>query len=109
MEQQDFFLRRVSANIKFAIFGLISLVLLLVDSHYQVLNVVRDVVTVGLQPLQSIATAPVAATRWLNDFLVLQSDLQQENARLLEAFRSIGGGEHAVALVENGGHSLELG
>lgn len=82
MEQQDFFLRGLSANVKFAIFGLLSLVLLLVDSHYQVLNVVRDVVTVGLRPLQSVATAPVAATRWLGDFLVLQSDLQQENARL---------------------------
>lgn len=82
MEQQDFFLRGISANVKFAIFGIVSLVLLLIDSHYQVLNVVRDVVTVGLRPLQSIATAPVAATRWLGDFLVLQSDLQQENARL---------------------------
>ena len=36
-------------------FGVLSLLLLLVDSHYRVLNIVRDVVTVGLRPLQTIA------------------------------------------------------
>ena len=82
MEQQDFFLKGVSPTVKFAIFGLLSLLLLVVDSRYGVLHVVRDVVTVGLRPLQTIATAPVAATRWLGDFLELQSNLVRENGQL---------------------------
>ncbi|MFO1381540.1 MAG: rod shape-determining protein MreC [Chitinivorax sp.] len=82
MEQQDFFLKGISPSVKFAIFSLLSLLLLLVDSHYRVLNIVRDVVTVGLRPLQTIATAPVTATRWVSDFVELQSNLLKENGRL---------------------------
>ncbi len=82
MEQQDFFLKGISPTVKFAIFGVLSLLLLLIDTHYRVLNVVRDVVSIGLRPLQTVASAPVAGVRRAGDFLVFQSELIRDNARL---------------------------
>ncbi|MBB5017963.1 rod shape-determining protein MreC [Chitinivorax tropicus] len=84
MEHQapPFFIRGISPKTKLIIYGLLSLALLIIDSRYRVLDVVREKVSVLLYPLQVVATTPITAAHRLSDFLSDQARLRSENERL---------------------------
>lgn len=84
MEHQapSFFIRGISPKAKLGFYGLVSLALLVVDSHYRILDVVRDKVSIALYPLQVVATAPITATQKVSDFLTSQAKLLMENEQL---------------------------
>ncbi|WP_137936179.1 rod shape-determining protein MreC [Chitinivorax sp. B] len=84
MEHQapPFFIRGISPKTKLVIYGLLSLALLVIDSRYRVLDVVREKVSVVLYPLQVVATTPITAAHRVSDFLSDQARLRSENERL---------------------------
>ncbi|WP_374349134.1 rod shape-determining protein MreC [Chitinimonas sp.] len=64
------------------IYGSLSLVLLLVDMRWQVLQPVRRAVSYALYPIEWLATEPLSVAHRVGDFFVTQTALQQENRRL---------------------------
>ena len=69
---------------RFLLYATLSLVLMLVDLHWQLLQPVRRVVSVLLYPLERLAASPLEAGRRVGDFFVTQSSLQHENRQLLD-------------------------
>ena len=82
--QPAFFRQGPKPFSRFLIYATLSLVLLIVDMRWKVMQPVRVVVSVALYPVQWLATAPVSAVHRMSDFFVTQTSLQQENRRLLD-------------------------
>jgi rod shape-determining protein MreC len=83
--QPAFFKQGPKPLTQFAIYGVISLALMIGDAQYQMLGRVREQVSVILYPLQWLATAPFDAARRSGDFLTTQTKLLAENRRLNDA------------------------
>jgi rod shape-determining protein MreC len=83
--QPAFFKQGPKPLTRFAIYGALSLALIVGDTQYQMLGRVREQVSVLLYPLQWLATAPFDLARNSHDFLTRQSELLAENRRLSDA------------------------
>ena len=86
MEHQPppFFITGPTALARLLIFSTLSLALLIADGRFNLLSVVREVVSVAVYPLQRIAAAPVSLVRRAGEFFTTQATLRGENARLLQ-------------------------
>ena len=76
------FKQGASARAKVVFFSLIAIALLVGDSHFRSLTVIRQTVGTALYPLQMAALAPRDAFNRMGDYFSSQSTLQTENARL---------------------------
>jgi len=65
-------------------FAALSLAILILDARFRHLELVRQVVSVALYPLQRIAAAPVSLAQRVGDFFVSHSSLREENTRLIQ-------------------------
>ena len=83
--QPAFFKQGPKPLTQLAIYGVISLALIVGDAHYQMLGRVREQVSILLYPLQWLATAPFDLARRSGDFLTTQTKLLAENRRLNDA------------------------
>jgi rod shape-determining protein MreC len=63
-------------------FAVLSLAILVADARYKQLEVVRQIVSVALYPLQRIAGAPASIAHRLGDLFASHSTLREENVRL---------------------------
>lgn len=100
MDHQPFFKRGPSSIARLAFFGLLSLILMLVDARFNQLELLRQGVGLALHPLQQVANSPLALSRRAGEFFVTQNQLAGENARLRQQ-------QLATALQVQRNHSLE--
>ena len=77
-----FFKRGLNLATRLTLFSLLSLVLLFADARFRYMEDVRGVVGAILYPLQELAGAPARIGGRVTHYFVLQSTLQNENARL---------------------------
>lgn len=77
-----FFNRGPSPLARLAFFGLLSLVLLFTDTRYRYLENVREVVAVGLYPLQRVLLMPGVALDYVQDYFGSKRQLADQNATL---------------------------
>ena len=63
--------------------SVLSLLVLIADARFNLLPVLRQVVSVVLYPLQRIAAAPAGLAQRAGEFFVTHASLRGENARLL--------------------------
>ena len=76
----QFFKHGPSLLVRLAFFIQLSLVLMVVDTHFKYLYEVRQTIAVALYPIQNLAYLPTAISNLANDFFITQ-DLADENAR----------------------------
>ena len=79
-----FFKTGHSALTRLLFFTALSLALLIADARFKHLEVIRQVVSVAIYPLQRLAAAPLSLLQRVNDFFVSHAILRGENARLLQ-------------------------
>lgn len=79
-----FFKTGPSPLARLLLFALLSLAILITDARYRHLEVVRQVVSVVIYPLQRIAAAPASLVQRVRDFFVSHGALRDENARLVQ-------------------------
>ncbi|MGH8718353.1 MAG: rod shape-determining protein MreC [Burkholderiales bacterium] len=77
-----FFARGPSPLARLTFFSLLCFLLLLTDGRYHYLQFVRQGASIVLYPLQVLATSPFTLASSAKDYLVSQSELQQENTEL---------------------------
>jgi rod shape-determining protein MreC len=65
-------------------FSVLSLAILIIDVRFKQLEVVRQIVSVVIYPLQRIASAPASLARRMSEFFTSHSALREENARLAQ-------------------------
>lgn len=84
MEYQppQFFKRGPAPLVRLTFFGLLSVLLMVLDARFQYAEPLRHALTVAIYPLQQIATAPVTAFNQVSDFFSSQAALRRENATL---------------------------
>jgi rod shape-determining protein MreC len=80
--QPDFFNRGPKPLTRVLIFSALSVGLIVGDANYQLLNHVRDKLSLALYPLQWLATTPINALIEGKDFLQQQTLLVSENKSL---------------------------
>ncbi len=83
--QPAFFKQGPKPLTRLALFALMSLALIVGDARYQMLDRVREQVSVALYPLQWLATAPFTLAQEAGKFLTRQTTLLAENNRLNDA------------------------
>lgn len=71
-----------AANLRVAVFTVLSLVLMTLDHREQHLDTVRNAIATALYPLQVLVDMPFALARWSSDRLAHRHALLEENARL---------------------------
>jgi rod shape-determining protein MreC len=76
------FKRGPSLHTRLALVTILSMVLLVADARFKMLEQVRSGISVALYPLQEAANLPGEMLSRAGDFFVLQSTLQRENDRL---------------------------
>ncbi len=76
----QFFKHGPSSLVRLVFFIQLSLILMVVDTHFKYLYEVRQTITVALYPIQNLAYLPTAISNLANDFFIAQ-DLADENAR----------------------------
>ena len=95
MEYQppQFFKRGPAPLARLTFFGLISVLLMVLDARFQYAEPLRHGLTLAIYPLQQVATAPVVAFNRVSDYFSSQTRLRRENAELraqqLENARSL--------------------
>ena len=77
----QFFKHGPSPLVRLVFFILLSLTLMVVDSHFKYLYKVRQTISVVIYPIQKLAYIPTTISDLINDFFVAQ-DLADENAHL---------------------------
>ncbi|MGH8729581.1 MAG: rod shape-determining protein MreC [Burkholderiales bacterium] len=77
-----FFARGPSPLARLTFFSLLCFLLLLTDGRYHYLQLVRQVASVALYPLQVLATSPFSLAANIKDYFASQLELKQENAEL---------------------------
>ena len=82
MDHQPFFKRGPSPKARLAFFALLAIVLMVTDSRFDQLSLLRQGVGLALHPLQQIANSPLTLSRRAGEFFVTQSQLADENTRL---------------------------
>ena len=76
----QFFKHGPSLLVRLVFFIQLSLILMVVDTHFKYLYEVRQTIAVALYPIQNLAHLPTAISNLANDFFIAQ-DLADENAR----------------------------
>ena len=76
----QFFKHGPSLLVRLVFFIQLSLILMVVDTHFKYLYEVRQTIAVALYPIQKLAHLPTAISNLANDFFIAQ-DLADENAR----------------------------
>ena len=76
----QFFKHGPSSLVRLVFFIQLSLILMVVDTHFKYLYEVRQTIAVALYPIQNLAYLPTAISNLANDFFIAQ-DLADENAR----------------------------
>ena len=76
----QFFKHGPSSLVRLVFFIQLSLILMVVDTHFKYLYEVRQTITVALYPIQNLAYLPTAISNLANDFFIAQ-DLADENTR----------------------------
>jgi rod shape-determining protein MreC len=86
MEHQPppFFKTGPAPLVRLTLFILLSTLLMVLDSHFHYLEVLRLGVTTVLHPIQTAAGAPAWFLSRIGEFFVTQSALQNENADLMQ-------------------------
>ena len=86
MEHQPppFFITGPTPLARLLIFSVLSLALLVADGRFNLLSVIREVVSIAVYPLQRLAAAPVNLVRRAGEFFATQASLRGENARLAQ-------------------------
>jgi rod shape-determining protein MreC len=79
-----FFKTGPSALTRLLFFSALSLALLIADARYRHLEVIRQVVSVAIYPLQRIAAAPLSLLQRASGFFVSHATLRDENTRLAQ-------------------------
>jgi rod shape-determining protein MreC len=92
VEPPPFFRRGPSPLARLVVFGLISIVLLFVDTRYRYLEGMRRVAVTILYPLQRAAQLPGEAMAGVGDYFTSLHSLSEDNARLTRQ-----SAEHAAA------------
>ena len=84
MEYQppQFFKRGPAPLARLTFFGLLSVLLMVLDARFQYAEPLRHALTLAIYPLQQVATAPVTAFNSVSDFFSSQASLRHENAAL---------------------------
>lgn len=84
MEYQppQFFKRGPAPLARLTFFGLVSVLLMVLDARFQYAEPLRHGLTLAIYPLQQVATAPVVAFNSVSDYFSSQSRLRRENAAL---------------------------
>ena len=77
----QFFKHGPGPLVRLVFFVLLSLTLMVVDTHFKYLYEVRQTIAVVIYPVQKLAYIPTTISDLVNDFFVAQ-DLADENARL---------------------------
>ena len=77
----QFFKHGPSPLVRLVFFILLSLTLMVVDTHFKYLYKVRQTISVVIYPIQKLAYIPTTISDLINDFFVAQ-DLADENAHL---------------------------
>lgn len=87
MEYQppQFFKRGPAPLARLTFFGLISVLLMVLDARFQYAEPLRHGLTLAIYPLQQVATAPVVAFNRVSDYFSSQTRLRRENAELRAA------------------------
>ena len=80
----QFFNRGPSPVVRLIFFSLLSLLLLFVDARYKYLGFARSALSVPVQSLQHLTTLPGELWHKVGTFLVAQSTLLSDNAKLRE-------------------------
>ena len=80
----QFFNRGPSPVVRLVFFALLSLLLLFVDARYKYLGFARNILSIPVQSLQHLITLPGELWHSAGSFLVTQSTLLGENAKLRE-------------------------
>ena len=76
----QFFKHGPSPLVRLVFFIQLSLILMVVDTHFKYLYEVRQTIAVALYPIKNLAYLPTAISNLANDFFITQ-DLADENAR----------------------------
>lgn len=84
MEYQppQFFKRGPAPLARLTFFGLLSVLLMVLDARFQYAEPLRHGLTLAIYPLQQVATAPVVAFNSISDFFSSQASLRRDNASL---------------------------
>ncbi|MBL1141815.1 MAG: rod shape-determining protein MreC [Proteobacteria bacterium] len=76
------FQRSSSVNVRFAVFIILSIILMVVDHHQSHLKIIRSALSTLVYPLQYVVNLPIQATEWVSVSLVTHNKLLNENDRL---------------------------
>jgi rod shape-determining protein MreC len=76
------FQRSSSTNVRFVVFVLLSIAVMLLDHHQGHLKIIRSALSTLVYPLQYVVNLPVKATEWVSETLVTHNKLLEENERL---------------------------
>src|SRR5512134_1811796 len=82
VEPPAFFRRGPSPLARFALFGLLSVVLLFLDTRFRYLEYLRQVAAVVIVPLQYAVQLPQRGLDYVGGYLASQAALTDENAAL---------------------------
>ena len=84
MEHQppQFFKRGPSALARLSFFGLLSILLMVLDARFHYANGIRNTLALVTYPLQQVAIAPISAFNHISEFFSSQSALRLQNEML---------------------------
>lgn len=84
MEHQppQFFKRGPSALARLSFFGVLSILLMVLDARFHYANGLRNTISLAINPLQQMATAPVTAFNHLSEFFSSRAELRRQNTLL---------------------------
>lgn len=78
------FSKNISPSIRFVIFGILSIILMVVDHHQDHLRVFRSTLSTLVYPLQYLVNLPIESAEWVKKSFVTHKSLLADNQRLRE-------------------------
>src|SRR5262245_25346087 len=78
----QFFHRGPAPLARLTFFGLLSILLMVLDARFRYAEPLRQAIAIAVYPIQQIAIAPVSAIMSANEFFTTQATLRRENAEL---------------------------
>lgn len=77
-----FFKRGPSALARLSFFGLLSILLMVLDAHFHYADGLRNTLARVVHPIQQVAIAPITAFNHVSEFFSTRSELRKQNAQL---------------------------
>jgi len=78
-----------SPGFRFAIYAILSIVIMTLDQKGEYLEKVRYALSIAAQPIQMAVSSPSAAWRWMQESFATRDSLRAENARLVTRNREL--------------------